>query len=249
MPSNIQRSESSNLNSAVLMEIKTVENGYQFCDDEADILCDFDTLPTNNLSEISHLWRNAKTSSINKDNEVLSTAYDLRDNELESRQISLYEAISNLKVPEDLNLEAYNVNFFLATQAPIDISKSTIIKLDINRLKVAAETSSLVNEFIESIALSDSQNENHINAYHWDMTFSTSDQDKLVHIKSLLCRCSITFPQAKTMSQVDFSKQMDKIRKARRKGNTALTLTHQNPINNATQDSSHSLSSETPAQT
>lgn len=249
MPSSIQRSESSNLNSAVLMEIKTVENGYQFSDDKADILCDFDTLQTSNLSKISHLWRNAKTSSINKDNEVLSTAYDLRDIELESRQISLYEAVSSLKVPEDLNLEAYNVNFFLATQAPIEISKSTIIKLDIHRLKVAAETNSLVNEFIESIALSDSQNENHINAYHWDMTFSTSDQDKLVHIKSLLCRCSTTFPQAKTMSQVDFSKKMGNVRKARKKGSIALTHTYQNPINNATQDSSHSLSSESPSQT
>lgn len=237
MPSNIQRSEASSLSNAVLMEIKTVEDGYQFSDNEADILCDFDTLPTSNLSEISHLWRNAKTSSINKDNEVLSTAYDLRDNELESRQISLYEAVSSLKVPEDLNLEAYNVNFFLASQAPIDISKSTIINLDISRLKVAAETSSLVNNFIESIARSDSQNKNHINAYHWDITFSTSDQDRLVHIKNLLCRCSTIFPQAKTMSQIDFSKKMDKIRKARRKESSTLTLTHQATINKATQDS------------
>ena len=189
-----------------------------FNSDDDDIFCDFDTLPVTGFSDVSHLWRNAKRTSLDEElKSVFPTAYDLRDDELESRQISLYEAINQLKVPENLELEAYNVNFFLSTQAPLDISSCIILKLDVYRLMRAAETSAMVGEFIESVSKTEAQNESHVNAFHWDVTFTTSDHDRLVHIKSLLCECSTIFPDVKNMTPADYSKKMAKVRKSRAK--------------------------------
>lgn len=193
-----------------------VERELAFDNEEDDIFCDFDTLDVSRFSEVSHLWRNAHVRCVDLVKKfVHPTAYDLRENEIASKQISLYEAVAQLKVPEDLNLEAYNINHFLSTQAPLDISSSALINLNVDALKQAAKTSPLIHEFIDSIRKSEFQNENHINAYHWDVTFTTGEHEKLVHIKSVLCQFSTLYPDVKTMGATDFSKKMAKIRKKR----------------------------------
>lgn len=217
MSSEIQRNDSAESEKKI-GNIGSYESIPSFNHDDDDILCDFDTLPVACFSDVSHLWRNAHDSCINLDeNTVRPTAYDLRTNEIESRQISLYEAILLLKVPENLELEAYNINHFLSTQAPINIANSTIVKLDVDGLKKVATTNSMVNSFIESISKSEAQNDEHVNAYHWDITFTTGDQDKLIHIKSLLCQYSTVFPNAKKMTADNFSRQMSKVREKRKK--------------------------------
>lgn len=221
MSSGIQGSAILNLEDST-NEISFDSSFGKFGCDEDDIFCEFDTLSVNSFPEIHHLWRNAHNDSVDlKSKKALPTAYDMRADEMESRQISLYEAVSVLKVPENLELEAYNINFFLSTQAPINIANSQILKLDLIRLKTAAKTSGMVNEFIESIGKTMDQSDQHINAYHWDVTFTTADQDKLVQIKSLLCEYSVVFPDVKNMKPDDFSRKMSKIRDKRKKALSA----------------------------